>query len=159
MKIIAILSLVVSVASCVSRAEKIADVRVEIISVECESGRCVALHFENQFDKAVCIKNTSFPYAGNLNENVFLLRAVGATERSKYKLIEPSMVTNAKNAILVRLVPVGGSAISTIDLSSFYELAEGQIYALEYKSRAFFCDRYGDGQDFVLLSGAMEKLD
>lgn len=139
--------------SCSSLAKKIIDNEVFLEAVECESGHCVKLSYVNHFDRAVCIKNTFFPYDGNLNENAFRVTNSASAGLSRYQLIEPSMVTTSKNAVLVRLVPAGGVATSTIDLSSFYDVEKDQKYRIDYRSRAYFCDQYGDEDKFILLSG------
>lgn len=143
--------------SCSSLAKKVIDNEVILEPVTCESSYCVKLSYVNPFDKAVCIKNTYFPYDGNLNENAFRLINPASAELSKYRLIEPSMVTNSRNAVLVRLVPPGGVATSTIDLASFYDIGKDQKYQIEYGVRAYFCNQYGHGEKFILLSGSTKK--
>lgn len=148
--------LIFVVVSCSSLANKIIDNEVVLETVKCESGHCVKLSYVNHFDRPVCIKNTYFPYDGNLNENAFRVTNSVSGESSKYQLIEPSIITTSRIAVLVRLVPAGGVAASTIDLSSFYDIEKDQTYRIEYSSRAYFCNHYGNEENFILLSGGYE---
>lgn len=148
-----LLTFIVLSMSCSSLERKIIDNDVVIEAAECGGGHCIKLSYVNRFDRAVCIKNTLFPYDGNLNENVFRVTNSASAEASRYQLIEPSMVTTSRNAVLVRLVPAGGVATTKIDLSRFYDVEKGQAYRIDYSSRAYFCDQYANEEKFILLSG------
>ena len=136
-----------------SFAKKIIDDEVVLERVKCDDSYCVKLSYVNHFNRKVCIKNTYFPYDGNLNENAFQVKNLDSGEYSKYQLIEPSMVTNSRNAVLVRLIPSGGVVTSTIDLADFYDIEKNQSYRIKYRARAYFCDQYGAENKFILLSG------
>ena len=125
-----------------------ADLRLE----RCEEGLCLSVHFMNRRESNVCIKNTLFPYDGELKEMPLDLYEANG-RRVETKLIEPSLVSHSSLAKLVRLVPPGATASTTIRLGDYFDLLDSISYTVTYTARAYFCSAFQSQNDYFVLKG------
>lgn len=115
---------------------------------------CVSISLVNKSERSICVQNDVMPYDGALEANVFELEAESDGSVAEYLRVEPSVLSQASLAFLVRLLPPGAAAKSDIHLGSHYALQPNLRYRVTYTARAYFCDEFGDDRlGYIRLQG------
>ncbi len=128
---------------------------VKLTVANCADGVCIEMAFNNddKLGRPICIRNAVFPFEGALQESAFKVENASTGQVAPYLKIEPSVLSPSRHAVLVRLLPSGATAISSILLSDEYGIDPDESYRINYTARAYFCDQFGDEEEFFFLTG------